>query len=172
VTILDDVDKMFLGKVVIPLTQIQSAKKKWYRLKNKSLRKRAKGEDPRILLEISLSFDYLKAALKLFLPKERKYECKFEDKLKISTLNGHLTRIREVQARMTPPEKVLKEIENIVVWKHPTKTCGILYGILLGVWILELWMIPVLIMGPFLFCLMKPGLNNISAIDITNNEVC
>ena len=42
----------FLGKVRIPLLKIQNDEKRWYSLKDKTLRKPAKGKDPRILLEM------------------------------------------------------------------------------------------------------------------------
>ena len=44
----------FLGKVMIPLLRIKNGEKKWYKLKNKDLRKKAKGDDPQILLEMNL----------------------------------------------------------------------------------------------------------------------
>ena len=53
----------------------------------------------------------MKAALKMFLPKEGKYQGKREDKLKMSTINLHISRIREVQARLTPPEKIIQEVK-------------------------------------------------------------
>lgn len=159
--------KLVLFKVIIPLTHIQSGDRRWYRLKNKSLRKRAKGEDPRILLEMNISFNIMKAALKMFLPKERKCQGKPEDKLKMSTINFHISRIREVQARLTPPEKIVQEVNAILSWTNPAKTGGILYGVLVGIWYLELWMVPLLLMGPFVFNLTRPGTKSRSVESIS-----
>lgn len=42
----------FLGKVAIPLLRIQNCEKRWYALKDKKLRGRAKGNSPQILMEM------------------------------------------------------------------------------------------------------------------------
>jgi Ca2+-dependent lipid-binding protein len=42
----------FLGKAKIPLLRIQNNVRRWYSLKDKKLRKNAKGENPQILLEM------------------------------------------------------------------------------------------------------------------------
>ena len=52
----------FLGKVKIPLLRIENGVKRWYALKDKKLRKPAKGDNPQILLE--LFFVYNKVSLK------------------------------------------------------------------------------------------------------------
>ena len=44
----------FLGKLAIPLLRIEPGKKRWYVLKDKKLRCRAKGNNPKILLEMNL----------------------------------------------------------------------------------------------------------------------
>jgi hypothetical protein len=44
----------FLGKLAIPLLKIEAGKKRWYVLKDKKLRSRAKGNNPKILLEMNL----------------------------------------------------------------------------------------------------------------------
>ena len=43
-----------MGKLAIPLLKIESGKKRWYVLKDKKLRCRAKGSNPKILLEMNL----------------------------------------------------------------------------------------------------------------------
>lgn len=52
----------FLGKVKIPLLKIINNEKKWYMLKDKKLRRPAKGDNPMILLE--MFFVYNKVLLK------------------------------------------------------------------------------------------------------------
>ena len=44
-------------------------------------------------------------------------------------------------------------------WNNPVKTGGILLAIINGIGIIELWMIPVLLIGPFLYHLMIPAAN-------------
>ena len=47
----------FLGKTSIPLLRIKNGEKKWYALKDKKLRRRAKGNQPQILLEMNLVYN-------------------------------------------------------------------------------------------------------------------
>ena len=42
----------FLGKVKVPLLKIRNNERKWYSLKDKTLRKPAKGDHPQILVEM------------------------------------------------------------------------------------------------------------------------
>ena len=44
----------FLGKVLIPLLQVESDEKKWYKLKGKSLFHKARGSNPEILVEVKV----------------------------------------------------------------------------------------------------------------------
>ena len=53
----------FLGKVKIPLLKIRNSERRWYSLKDKTLRKPAKGDHPQILLE--MFFVYNKVIFKL-----------------------------------------------------------------------------------------------------------
>ena len=48
---------------------------------------------------------------------------------------------------------------QILNWNNPVKTGGILLAIINGIGIIELWMIPVLLIGPFLYHLMIPAAN-------------
>jgi len=41
-------------KVMVPLLRIKNDERKWIRLKDKTLRKKAKGEDPQILVEMNV----------------------------------------------------------------------------------------------------------------------
>ena len=65
----------FLGKIAIPLLKIEAGKKRWYVLKDKKLRCRAKGNNPKILLEMSLVIDQLTISFKdvLFISEETKH---------------------------------------------------------------------------------------------------
>lgn len=44
----------FLGKLAIPLLNIRNGEKRWYALKDKKMRSRAKGNYPQILLEMTV----------------------------------------------------------------------------------------------------------------------
>ncbi|XP_020710173.2 multiple C2 and transmembrane domain-containing protein isoform X1 [Athalia rosae] len=71
----------FLGRVAIPLLRIHNGEKRWYALKDKKLRGRAKGNSPQILLEMTVVWNPLRACVRTLNPKERKYmepEVKFK----------------------------------------------------------------------------------------------
>lgn len=71
----------FLGKVAIPLLKIRNGEKRWYALKDKKLRGRAKGNCPQILLEMTVMWNILRACVRTLNPKEKKYmepEVKFK----------------------------------------------------------------------------------------------
>ena len=50
---------------------------------------------------------------------------------------------------------------NILLWKSPAKTNGILLALLLVVWGFDLFMIPLLLIIPFMVNLLKPKKKNI-----------
>ncbi|VDK89233.1 unnamed protein product [Litomosoides sigmodontis] len=60
----------FLGKIAIPLLQIQNCQPKWYALKDRKLRTQARGQ---ILLEMDVIWNPIRAAIRTFTPRERKY---------------------------------------------------------------------------------------------------
>ncbi|CAK1547777.1 unnamed protein product [Leptosia nina] len=74
----------FLGKLALPLLNIRNGEKRWFALKDKKMRARAKGNYPQILLEMSVIWNPLKAAIRVVNPKEPKYmhqEAKFKRQL-------------------------------------------------------------------------------------------
>lgn len=71
----------FLGRVAIPLLKIRNGEKRWYALKDKKLRGRAKGNYPQILLEMTVVWNIFRACVRTLNPKEKKYmepEVKFK----------------------------------------------------------------------------------------------
>lgn len=63
----------FLGKISIPLLRIQNGEKRWYALKDKKLRSRAKGQSPQILLEMTVIWNVIRACIRTINPKEKKF---------------------------------------------------------------------------------------------------
>lgn len=57
ISIFDENKKSeIVGKISIPLLRISNGEKKWYALKDKTQRERAKGNFPRILLEMRVTW--------------------------------------------------------------------------------------------------------------------
>ena len=55
----------FLGKVKIPLLKIRNNERRWYSLKDKTLRKPAKGDHPQILLECFFVYNKVNRVFRL-----------------------------------------------------------------------------------------------------------
>lgn len=56
-TVHDEKKSEDIGKISIPLLHIINEEKKWYALKDVTQRDRAKGNNPRILLEMRLTWN-------------------------------------------------------------------------------------------------------------------
>ena len=54
----------FLGKLKIPLLKVRNNERRWYSLKDKTLRKPAKGDHPQILLEMFFVYNKVLKCLK------------------------------------------------------------------------------------------------------------
>ena len=74
ITVLDmDQDKKsdFLGRIAIPLLKIKNGERRWYALKDEKLIGRAKGS---ILLELSLNYNPIRAAIRTVNPQEARFD--------------------------------------------------------------------------------------------------
>lgn len=54
----------FLGKLSLPLLNIKNGDKRWYSLKDKKMRTRAKGNCPQILLEMTVIWNPVSISIK------------------------------------------------------------------------------------------------------------
>ncbi|KAF9419196.1 hypothetical protein HW555_004123 [Spodoptera exigua] len=63
----------FLGRVIIPLLRINNGETCWYALKDSCKKKGARGNCPRVRLEMNIFWNPVIASLKLFRPKQVKY---------------------------------------------------------------------------------------------------
>lgn len=57
IMVIDNSIAKYVGKVLIPLLRIVNGEPRWYALKDKSCRENAKGNCPRILLEMYLFYN-------------------------------------------------------------------------------------------------------------------
>lgn len=85
----------FLGRVAIPLLRIRNNEKRWYALKDKKMFARAKGNTPQILLELSVVFNPLRAAVRAIEPQEEKL-IQQETKFKRQIFLRNVTRLKAV----------------------------------------------------------------------------
>ncbi|KAL0810997.1 hypothetical protein ABMA28_010287 [Loxostege sticticalis] len=132
----------FLGKLAIPLLNIRNGEKRWYALKDKKMRARAKGNYPQIQLEMTVIWNPLKAAIRAVNPKEPKYmhqEAKFKRQLFIR----NVMRLKAIIMWFIEVGKILQDCFE---WESRIRS---FFGLL--VWLAfcyyyEMWMLPFLIL--------------------------
>lgn len=157
-----------LGKIQIPLLNIDSGKEKWYRLKDHSLRNSAKGEDPRILIRMKFIFNSVRASSCVFKPKTIKYEETQKREFEMSKFKHNFWRMMRVKQKCL----LLKQtILNIFEWHNPfVSFCGLIV-IPAIIWHFDVWMIPAFLLL-FLTCqILKPLANANQEEDDGDEEI-
>ncbi|CAH1641825.1 unnamed protein product [Spodoptera littoralis] len=132
----------FLGKLAVPLLNIRNGEKRWYALKDKKMRARAKGNFPQILLEMLVIWNPLKAAIRAVNPKEPKYmhqEAKFKRQLFIR----NVMRLKAIIMWFIEVGKILQDCFE---WESRIRS---FLGLLLWLafcYYYEMWMLPLLML--------------------------
>ncbi|XP_063988122.1 multiple C2 and transmembrane domain-containing protein isoform X1 [Diachasmimorpha longicaudata] len=128
----------FLGKIAVPLLRIKNGEKRWYALKDKKLRCRAKGNSPQILLEMTVIWNYLRGCLRTLNPREHKYmepEVKFKRQL-------FLRNVMRLKSVIIFFIDLGKYIQSCWEWESKTRSVVALVLFILGCYYFEPWMIP------------------------------
>ncbi|CAB3237903.1 unnamed protein product [Arctia plantaginis] len=136
----------FLGKLAIPLLSIRNGEKRWYALKDKKMRARAKGNYPQILLEMLVIWNPLKAAIRVVNPKEPKYmhqEAKFKRQLFIR----NVMRLKAIIMWFIEVGKILQDCFE---WESRIRSFMGLLVWLAFCYYYEMWMLPFLILMFFM----------------------
>ncbi|XP_071033844.1 multiple C2 and transmembrane domain-containing protein 1 isoform X2 [Parasteatoda tepidariorum] len=139
VTVYDeDRDKRceFLGKVDIPLLKIRNGEKKWYVLKDKKLRTRAKGQ---ILLEIYAFYNPIRASFITFTPKESKY-MQQEQKFKRSIFVKNVNRVKSMLYGVV---ELLRFLNSCFLWESTLRSITAFVVFLVITYTFEFYMLPV-----------------------------
>ncbi|VDN04168.1 unnamed protein product [Thelazia callipaeda] len=105
----------FLGKVAIPLLKIRNCESKWYTLKDRKLQAPAKGQ---VLLEMDIIWNPIRAALRTFNPRERKY-MQEEPKFKRRLFINNFTRLREFLLTVA---QIRDYIQSCFDWDSPMRS--------------------------------------------------
>ena len=157
ITVYDETKEcryVFLGRLAVPLLNIMSGQRKWVRLKDKSLRKRAKGDDPQILLELNIFWNYVRASLQTLEPAALKYEDRTDTKFRFATFNRNIVRIKKAATPAFNVDLGIKEAEKIINWEDKRKSFAVLLLYNLFIWMFEPWMITSILLLPFLYCII------------------
>uniref|UniRef100_A0A671Y8E5 Multiple C2 and transmembrane domain containing 1 n=1 Tax=Sparus aurata TaxID=8175 RepID=A0A671Y8E5_SPAAU len=130
----------FLGKVAIPLLNIQNGERKAYALKSKELTGPTKGV---IFLEIDVIFNAVKAGLRTLIPIEQKY-IEEEPRVSKQLLLRNFNRVRRCIMFLINTGCY---INSCFEWDSPQRSiCAFLFVIV--VWNFELYMIPLALLLP------------------------
>ncbi|XP_049818190.1 multiple C2 and transmembrane domain-containing protein-like isoform X3 [Aethina tumida] len=129
----------FLGKVAIPLLRIRNGEKRWYALKDKKLRSRAKGNCPQILLEMNIVWNPIRACIRTLNPKEEKY-MQTEVKFKRQVFVKNVLRMKVFVLYFYEVGKVF---QNCFEWESKIQSFAALVIWLILCYYFEPWMIPI-----------------------------
>lgn len=150
ITVYDeDNDHMynFLGRVKIPLLNIKNNEKRWYLLKNKTLRSPAPGQQPQILLEMFFIYDKFWGCLKT-LRSPRPIVHRHERLKKENTASYNINRIKAATSDIDLDHilSIIDKLRNC----NATTTIGIHIAFIFLIYFFELWMLPLGLSIPFL----------------------
>lgn len=138
VTVFDedkDLKREFLGKVAIPLLKVNNGRPTWYALKDHKLTGRAKGE---ILLDITIAFNPVRAAIRTFNPREQK-QMQREPKFKIGMFKANATRAKAILDALIGAKNFW---QGLVDWHVPSRTVIAFFLFVVVVWHFEPFMAP------------------------------
>ncbi|VVC87850.1 unnamed protein product [Leptidea sinapis] len=124
----------FLGKLAVPLLSIRNGEKRWFALKDKKMRARAKGNCPQILLEMSVIWNPE--------PKYMHQEAKFKRQLFIR----NVMRLKSIIMWFIEVGKILQDC-----FEWESKICSFL-GLLAWLafcYYYQMWMLPFIILMVF-----------------------
>ncbi|XP_022129069.2 multiple C2 and transmembrane domain-containing protein [Pieris rapae] len=144
ITVYDEKKGEEVGNISIPLLNIESGKK-WYALKESTQRERAKGNNPRILLEMEMSWNLIKASLKVITPKEVNL-MESDEKLDRHLLARNIARGRTIIMWVVDALRILK---SCFEWQSRKANIISLICWLLFCYFFKTWMLPLLLLLPF-----------------------
>ncbi|XP_073424860.1 multiple C2 and transmembrane domain-containing protein 2 isoform X1 [Dendrobates tinctorius] len=172
VTVFDeDGDKPpdFLGKVVIPLLSVRHGHQVAYLLKNKDLSSASKGV---IHLEIELIFNPVRASIRTFHPKEKRF---VEDNPKFSKkiLSRNVYRVKKITMAIW---NTMRFIKSCFLWESTKRSLIAFLIFVVTLWNLELYMIPLflLLLFAYNFTMITTGKvstqDNLEGMDIGEDD--
>lgn len=159
-----------LGKLTIPLLRINNGEKRWYALKDRTKKRSARGNCPRILLEMSINWNPIKASFRVLSPKETKYVQK-PTKFDIPLIYSNLVFIKDIFHLIKEANEALKRLFE---WENREKSAVALVMWLVFWLVFRPWMTPLLLLPPFLYHMVtQRSCNNnpISSMDPIEEDV-
>ncbi|KAJ1361380.1 hypothetical protein KIN20_020611 [Parelaphostrongylus tenuis] len=137
----------FLGRISIPLMRIRNCERRWYALKNKKLNARVKGK---ILLELDVIWNPIRAALRTFKPRERKF-MEMDRKFKASLFRNTVIQLKEYGLTIVDYKNYIESCFN---WDSTSRSITAFVIFVISVYYFELYHVPLLILLLFVKCLV------------------
>ncbi|KAH0620072.1 hypothetical protein JD844_014646 [Phrynosoma platyrhinos] len=165
VTVFDeDGDKPpdFLGKVAIPLLSIRNGQQSCYALKNKDLELPSKGV---IYLELDVLFNPVKASIRTFSPRERRF---LEDNRKFSKkiLSRNADRVKKITMAIW---NTIQFLQSCFLWESPVRSVIAFVVFVVTVWHFELYMVPLALLLLFAYNLSLITPEKVASIQDTQD---
>ncbi|XP_050673288.1 multiple C2 and transmembrane domain-containing protein-like isoform X1 [Leptidea sinapis] len=165
-----------LGKVSIPLLKIVNEEMRWYALKVKNRAGSTRGNCPRVLLQMSIMWNPVKATLKLFQPREETH-LKKGIKFDVGLIYSNILFISNVFDFLVDINDGYKRLFE---WDDQEFSFCVLIGWIVFCYFIQVWMVPLLLLIPFgYYWLWKRHEDNVGAarqyseeevVDINNNS--
>jgi len=163
----------FLGKLSVPLLGMKNNEKKWWALKDKTLRTRAKGTFPQIQLEFELFWSPLMATYVTLNPKKEIYT-KTDDKFKRQVFVNNVMRIKEVILSIMD---FVGFIKSCLEWEDVPRSLIAFVIFMTVTYYFEPYMAPIGLLLFFLkyfivtrYFVQKHQVDNVSDINISDDE--
>ncbi|KAM6426270.1 multiple C2 and transmembrane domain-containing protein 2 [Liasis olivaceus] len=134
----------FLGKVAIPLLSIKNGQQSCYVLKNKDLEVASKGM---VHLEMEVLFNPVKASLRTFSPRERRF---LEDSRKFSKkiLSRNVDRVKRTSMAIW---NTIQFLRSCFLWESPIRSLIAFVVFVTTVWHFEPYMVPLALLMLFVY---------------------
>uniref|UniRef100_A0A0R3QZP0 Pex24p domain-containing protein n=1 Tax=Brugia timori TaxID=42155 RepID=A0A0R3QZP0_9BILA len=132
-----------LGKIAIPLLQIQNCERKWYALKDRKLRTPVKGQ---ILLEMDIIWNPIRAAIRTFTPRELKY-MQIDPKFKRRIFMNSYARLRGFLLVLV---QIRDYVQSCFDWDSPMRSIFAFLLFIIFVYFFHIHHIPIIILLFFL----------------------
>ncbi|XP_046974073.1 multiple C2 and transmembrane domain-containing protein-like [Vanessa cardui] len=158
-----------IGKVSIPLLRITNNVTRWYALKDRNKRNSAKGNCPRVLLQMYMAWNPVKATVRLFQSKEVKY-IKKSPKFDVALIYSNMKFVSDL---LNLAAELNEYYKRLFEWEDKEFSFFVLIGWLIFCFYLRLWSVPLLLLIPFIghWILRKRGSDNPNAPGSLNDDV-
>ncbi|CAK1548522.1 unnamed protein product [Leptosia nina] len=168
-----------IGKVSIPLLRIENDEMRWYALKDRNKRNSARGNFPRVLLQMKVVFHPVKASIKLFQAKEERHIVKKGIKFDIALLYSNVVFVSNVFRALQEFNEFYKRVFE---WDDQEFSFFVLMGWIIFCYFIRIWVIPLFLLLPFLwYWIWNRHYDNVAAakeqaaqteeVDMNNNNV-